>query len=229
MDEFAPSVGGGGPPSTCSNAAAVPDRRHPLRQSSAALGTEDERARLLAIASAILLFCTRSLGTGRPRRDRAGGRAALQVDGEELTTGRRSLCGPGPASTGRRRPAPHPRGRPDCPRPDRAGPHHPHPRAGVGGDGGPEPNRPPAAGTWHPSTPGRAVASRGTWAVQPRQPVLRVGVAPPGRSQVRQYRPPGSGRGAPASRPRKARPAPAVTERTWSEMSTGRGGGRPRS
>ena len=27
-------------------------------QSSAALGTEDERARLLAIASAILLFCT---------------------------------------------------------------------------------------------------------------------------------------------------------------------------
>jgi hypothetical protein len=58
VGEFAPSVGGGGPPSTCSNAAAVPDRRHPLRQSSAALGTEDERARLLAIASAILLFCT---------------------------------------------------------------------------------------------------------------------------------------------------------------------------
>ena len=175
----------------------------------------------------------RSLGTGRPRRGRAGGRAALQVDGEELTAGRRSPCGPGPASTGRRRPAPHRRGRPDCPRPDRAGPHHPHPRAGVGGDGGPEPNRPSRSRDVAPVDSGAGGRqSGGTWAVQPRQPVLRVlrlGVAPPGRSQVRQYRPQGSGRGAPASRPRKARPAPAVTERTWSEMSTGRGGGRPRS
>jgi hypothetical protein len=53
---------------------------------------------------------------------------------------------------------------------------------------------PPAAGTWHPSTPGRQ--SGGTWAVQPRQPALRVlrsGVDPPGRSQVRQYRPPAAG------------------------------------
>jgi hypothetical protein len=56
---------------------------------------------------------------------------------------------------------------------------------------------PPAAGTWHPWTPragGRQ--SGGTWAVQPRQPalrVLRLGVDPPGRSQVRQYRPPAAG------------------------------------
>jgi hypothetical protein len=65
-----------------------------------------------------------------------------------------------PASTGRRGPAPHRRGRPDCPRPRRAGPHHPHPRAGVGGDGGPEPNRPSRSRDVAPVDSGRAVASR---------------------------------------------------------------------
>ena len=66
-------------------------------QSSAALGTEDERARPLAIASAILLFCTPQpselaalAGTERVAK------GALQVDGEELTAGRRSPRGPGP-------------------------------------------------------------------------------------------------------------------------------------
>jgi hypothetical protein len=53
---------------------------------------------------------------------------------------------------------------------------------------------PPAAGTWHPSTPGRAVASREVPGPSSRvnRPlrVLRLGVDPPGRSQVRQYRPP---------------------------------------
>jgi hypothetical protein len=132
-----------------------------------------------------------------PRRDRAGGRGALQVDGEELTAGRRSPCGPRPASTGRRGPAPHRRGRPDCRRPGRAGPHHPHPRAGVGGDGGPEPNRPSRSRDLAPVDSGAGGRqSGGTWAVQPRQPalrVLRLGVDPPGRSQVRQYRPAAAG------------------------------------
>ena len=48
-------MGIAGPPSTCSNAAPVVTLSG---QSSAALSTEDERDRLLAIASAILLFCT---------------------------------------------------------------------------------------------------------------------------------------------------------------------------
>jgi hypothetical protein len=163
-------------------------------QSSAALGTEDERARLLAIASAILLFCTPQPRNWPPSPGPSGWRGALQVDGEELMAGRRSPCEPGPASTGRRGPAPHRRGRPDCPRPGRAGPHHPHPRAGVGGDGGPEPNRPSRSRDVAPVDSGAGGRqSGGTWAVQPRQPVLRVlrsGVDPPGRSQVRQYRPP---------------------------------------
>ena len=86
-DEFAPSVGG-------------PRRRTGVAlsgQSSAALGTEDEQIRPLAIASAILLFCTPQsselaalAGTERVAE------GALQVDGEELMAGRRSPCGQGP-------------------------------------------------------------------------------------------------------------------------------------
>jgi hypothetical protein len=97
----------------------------------------------------------------------------LQVDGEELTAGRRSPCGPGPASTGRCGPAPHRRGRPDCPRPGRAGPHHPPPRAGVSGDGGPEPNRPSHSRDLAPvDSGGGRSPSGGTWTIQPRQPAL---------------------------------------------------------
>ena len=69
---------------------AGPASPSPAR-ASAALGTEDERARPLAIASAILLFCTLRpselaalAGTERVAK------GALQVDGEELTAGRRS-------------------------------------------------------------------------------------------------------------------------------------------
>src|SRR5215218_6417887 len=152
-------------------------------QSSAALGTEDERARLLAIASAILLFCTSKpselaalAGTERVAE------GALQVNGGELTAGRRSPCGPGPASTGRRGPAPHRRGRPDCPRPAE-GVRIIRTRV------------PASVETVARSRDLAPVDSRaggrqsgGTWAVQPRQPalrVLRLGVDPPGRSQVR--------------------------------------------
>jgi hypothetical protein len=119
------------------------DRRHPLRQ-------EQRRPRYRGRAgpaagrrlSHPAVPDPAALGTGRPRRDRAGGRAALQVDGEELT-GRQTITMRARARRlGRRAPAPHRRGRPDCPRPGRAGPHVPHPRAGGGGDGGPEPNRP---------------------------------------------------------------------------------------
>ena len=50
---------------------------------------------------------------------------------------------------------------------------------------------PPAAGTWHLSTPGRAVASREvpgpSSRVNPSFGSFGSGVAPPGRSQVRQY------------------------------------------
>ena len=72
---------------------------------------------------------------------------------------------------------------------------------------------PPAAGTWHPWTPGAGGRqSGGTWAVQPRQPalrVLRLGVDPPGRSQVPQYRPPAAGEEPPPvdrERPSPLRP-----------------------
>jgi hypothetical protein len=60
-------------------------------QSSAALGTEDERARLLAIASAILLFCTPQpselaalAGTERVARGLAGQRRG--ADGRQTIT-----------------------------------------------------------------------------------------------------------------------------------------------
>jgi hypothetical protein len=197
-------------------------------QSSAALGTEDERARLLAIASAILLFCTpQPSETGRPRRDRAGGRGALQLDGEELAAGRRSPCGQGP----RRQDAVGqlPTGEADLIVRGQAE------RVRIIRTGVPASvetvarslTAPPAAGTWHPSTPGGG-QSRGTWAVQPRQPalrVLRLGVDPPSRWPDPAIPAAGSGRGAPASRPQKARPAPSWPERASSEMPTGHGGG----
>jgi hypothetical protein len=167
-------------------------------QSSAALGTEDERARPLAIALAILLFCTRSPRNWPPWPEPSGWPRGLAgrrrgADGRQTITTRARA----PASTGRRRPALHRRGRPNCPRPRRAGPHRPHPRADVGGDGGPEPNRPSRSRDVAPVDSGAGGRqSGGTWAVQPRQPalrVLRLGVDPAGRSQVRQYRPPGAG------------------------------------
>ena len=119
----------------------------------------------------------------------SGWRGALQVDGEELMAGRRSPCGPGPASTGRRGPAPHRRGRPDCPRPAE-GVRIIRTRVPASVETVARSlTAPPAAGTWHPSTPGRAVASREVPGPSSRvnRPlrVLRLGVDPPGRSQVR--------------------------------------------
>jgi hypothetical protein len=55
-------------------------------QSSIALGSEEERARLLAAASCILPVPDAAAGrAGRPGRDRMGGRGAWQVDDQELT------------------------------------------------------------------------------------------------------------------------------------------------
>ena len=52
-------------------------------QSSVALGSEEERDRLLAAASCILPVP--DAAAGRPGRDRMGGRGAWQVDDQELT------------------------------------------------------------------------------------------------------------------------------------------------
>jgi hypothetical protein len=83
----------------------------------------------------------------------------LQVDGEELTAGRRSPCGQGPRRQDAVANSP-PASRTDCPRPGRAGRII---RTGVPASVetvARSLTAPPAAGTWHRRLRGRAVASQ---------------------------------------------------------------------
>jgi hypothetical protein len=170
-------------------------------QSAVALGNEEERARLLAAASAILLFRTPQpselaalAGTERvaegawgfdgleddPARVTVTMRARARVDQDQvrqLPVGECDLIVRGVAERIRIIRTRVPDSTQVVAR-------------GL--------TAPPIAGTLHPSTPGRAVTSREVPPpVQPRQPrpsgPSASGVDPAGRSSVRRYRPPGSG------------------------------------
>jgi hypothetical protein len=170
-------------------------------QSTVALGNEEERARLLAAASAILLFRTPQpaelaalAGTTREAE------AAWQVDDQELT-GRSTITMRARARVDQDAVRQLPVGEADLIVRGVAE------RIRIIRTKMPDSTQvvargltaPPIAGTLHPSTPGRAVASREVPPpVQSRQPPsppggLRPEVDPPGRSPVRRYRPPGAG------------------------------------
>jgi hypothetical protein len=170
-------------------------------QSSAALGTEEDRARLLAAASAILLFRTPQpselaalAGTERVAE------GAWQVDGEELT-GRSTITMRARARVDQDQVRQLPVGEADLIVRGLAE------RVRIIRTRVPQSvetvarglTAPPIAGTLHPSTPGRAVASREVPPpVQPPQGQAPTGsppasLDPPGRSSVRRYRPPGAG------------------------------------
>lgn len=193
-------------------------------QSSAALGAADERARLLAIAS-IILFCTPQPSELAALAGTEGvAEGALRVDGEELTAGRRS-----PSGQVTRRPdavGQSPTGKADLivrSLAERVRIIRPRVPASVETVA----RSPTALPQPRPATRGLRGGghqSGGTWAVQPHQPpfgsfnpgLIRLAALRSGIPAAR------SGRGAPTSRPRKAGPAPAVTERTRSEMPSGR-------
>jgi hypothetical protein len=171
-------------------------------QSSVALGSEEERARLLAAASCILLFRTPQpaelaalAGTERVAE------GAWQVDREELT-GRQTITMRARARVDQDQARRLPTGEADLIVRGVAE------RIRIIRTRVPDSiqtvarglTAPPIAGTLHPSTPGRAVASRDLPPpVQPRQGASPAPRRPsgdldgPGRSPVRRYRPPGAG------------------------------------
>jgi hypothetical protein len=171
-------------------------------QSSVALGSEEERARLLAAASAILLFRTpQPAELAALAGSERVAEGAWQVDGEELT-GRQTITMRARARVDQDAVRQLPVGEADLIvrglaeririiRTKVPGSVETVARGLTA---------PPIAGTLHPSTPGRAVASRVSGpppAPQaPRRP--KSGPAapeldPPPSSPIRRYRPPGPG------------------------------------